>query len=71
MAYTKEFLIDAFLSRYELANLGGPRLAEITYELYDRVGRDKFREYCSLTPDRLREYQNWLDQHGYKNLYLS
>ena len=58
--YSKQFLIDAFLSRYlractieQLENL-----EKMATDLYDRVGRDKFRDYASLSAEAIREYKN-------------
>jgi len=59
-AYSRQFLIDAFLSRYiphididALVNL--ERSAE---NLYDRVGRDSFRTYACLDAEAIRHYKN-------------
>lgn len=58
--YTKQFLIDAFLSRYlkacTIEQLES--LEKMAIDLYDRVGRDKFRDYASLSADAIREYKN-------------
>jgi hypothetical protein len=58
-AYTKEFLIDAFMSRYikvlsieELLSL-----EELAVKFYDKVGRDKFRVYASLDADAIKQYK--------------
>jgi len=60
--YSREFLIDAFLSRYisctlitieQLVNL-----EQMANDLYDRVGRDSFRSYASLDAEALRTYKN-------------
>lgn len=60
--YSRQFLIDAFLSRYisctlitieQLVNL-----EQMANDLYDRVGRDAFRTYASLDADALRVYKN-------------
>jgi hypothetical protein len=60
-AYTREFLIDAFMSRYIACNLITieqlEHLETITAELYDKVGRDKFRVYASLDADAIRVYK--------------
>jgi len=60
VAYTKEFLVSAYLSRYtevcdeaRLANL--KRMAE---EHYDKVGKDKFRQHASLDADAIKKYKN-------------
>jgi len=61
-AYTKDFLIDAFLSRYIQCQLITveqlERLETMAHDLYDRVGRDSFRSYCSLDAEALRVYKN-------------
>ena len=59
MAYTKEFLVDALVSRYapvlESAKLKSYRaMAE---KQYDEVGKDKFRVYASLDADALRKFR--------------
>lgn len=55
-AYTKEFLVDAFISRYAgvKTNVDLKRLAE---KCYDEVGKDKFRTYASLDADAIRAYK--------------
>lgn len=56
--YTKEFLIDAFVSRY--ASLGIDTclwMAEMADEFYDKVGKDKFRDYCSLDAEAIRKFK--------------
>lgn len=61
MIYTREFLINAFLSRYvELPVDNFMRLADMADRFFDEVGRDKFRLYCSLDADALRVYKNKL-----------
>lgn len=63
--YSREFLIDAFLSRYIKCTLISieslVRLEEMANELYDRVGRDAFRSYASLDADAIRVYKNSID----------
>ena len=59
--YTKEFLIDAFMSRYVACQLISveslEHLEKLATELYDRVGRDKFRTYASLDADAIKTYK--------------
>jgi hypothetical protein len=59
--YTKEFLIDAFMSRYVACTLISveslERLEKMAIDLYDRVGRDKFRTYASLDADAIKTYK--------------
>ena len=59
--YTREFLIDAYLSRFtkipsisieQLLNL--ERIANKTYDTY---GKDKFRDYASLDAEYIRNYK--------------
>lgn len=63
--YSRDFLIDAFLSRYirctlitieQLVNL-----EQMANDLYDKVGRDSFRTYASLDAEALRVYKNSVD----------
>ena len=60
--YSRDFLIDAFLSRYISCTLISieslVRLEQMANDLYDRVGRDNFRVYASLDADALRVYKN-------------
>lgn len=56
--YTKEFLLDAYLSRYiDLEPFRVDLLYRLAETLYDRVGRDKFRVYASLDAEALRVYK--------------
>ena len=56
--YTKEFLIDAFVSRYKIlgATVEGVQRA-LAEQLYDEVGKDKFRVYASLDADALKKFK--------------
>jgi hypothetical protein len=59
--YTKEFLVDAFLSRYiDIDPKSLEALATMANDFYDAEGRDRFRAYCSLDAEALRVYKNWL-----------
>ena len=56
--YTKDFLIDAFLSRYY--SLSEEKFAELEImanRFYNEVGKDKFRVYCSLDAEALQKYR--------------
>ena len=63
--YSRDFLIDAFMSRYIKCTLISieslVHLEQIANDLYDRVGRDSFRTYASLDADAIRVYKNSLD----------
>lgn len=62
--YSREFLIDAFMSRYITCQLISiealENMEKMASDLYDRVGRDKFRVYASLDADAIRVYKNSL-----------
>lgn len=62
--YTKEFLIDAFMSRYIKCSLITidqlEQLETMASKFYDQVGRDKFRTYASLDADAIRVYKQTL-----------
>ena len=56
-AYTKEFLVDAFLSRYVC--LGSAVLASMRVMAenhYDSVGKEKFRTSASLDAEAIKKY---------------
>ena len=59
--YTKEFLIQAFMHRYMRCSLLTieqlESLEKLAERCYDHFGRDKFREYASLSAERIREYK--------------
>ena len=59
--YTREFLIDAYLSRFtKISSIGIEQLLEleqIAHKTYDTYGKDKFRDYSSLDAEYLRNYK--------------
>ena len=59
--YTKEFLIDAFMSRFLTCSIITieqlVELESMANRFYDEVGRDKFRVYCSLDADAIKLYK--------------
>jgi hypothetical protein len=63
--YSRDFLIDAFMSRYIKCTLISieslVHLEQMAGDLYDRVGRDSFRVYASLDAEALRVYKNSVD----------
>jgi hypothetical protein len=63
--YSRDFLIDAFMSRYIKCTLISieslVHLEQMANDLYDRVGRDSFRVYASLDADAIRVYKNSVD----------
>lgn len=56
--YTREFLIAAFVSRYEIL---GPQIAasqrKLAESTYDRFGKDQFRKLASLDAEAIRTYK--------------
>lgn len=59
--YTKDFLIDAFMSRYIKCTLISieqlEKMERMAIDLYDKVGRDKFRTYASLDAEAIKLYK--------------
>lgn len=57
--YSKEFLLDAYVSRY--ASLGEEAVASLYClgsDFYDNVGRDRFRVAASLDAAAIKEFKN-------------
>jgi hypothetical protein len=56
--YTRDFLLDAYVSRYESLGL---KAVESLYALaetaYDKFGKDKFRAYASLDAEAIKQYK--------------
>lgn len=61
--YSKEFLIAAFVSRYERLGLEAVeqqyQLASKTWDMYPV---EKFRQYCSLDADAIKQYKQKLQE---------
>jgi len=59
LAYTKEFLVDAYLSRYvtavDAAKLAHLRVLAETH--FDEVGKDKFRTAASLDAEAIKKFR--------------
>jgi hypothetical protein len=54
-AYTKDFLISAYLSRFVSIDPESFSKLEVDAErFYDEVGRDRFRVYASLDANAIR-----------------
>ena len=60
-AYTKEFLVSAFMHRFMACDLididALERLETMANNFYDEVGRDKFRTYTSLDADAIKQFK--------------
>jgi hypothetical protein len=61
-AYTKEFLVAVYISRYakceHITIETLLKLEENANKLYDEKGRTEFRKYASVTPEAIQEYLN-------------
>ena len=59
--YSKEFLIDAYMSRFIACSIipieSLEKLEIQANKFYDEVGRDKFRVYASLDADAIKKYK--------------
>lgn len=56
--YSREMLIDAFVSRY--TSLGQDKLVNLkalAEQSYDTVGKDEFRKLASLDAEAIRVYK--------------
>ena len=63
--YSREFLIDAFVSRYEvLSDEVVARQRQLAEKTYDEVGKDKFRVLASLDADALKEFKSATGRKG-------
>lgn len=61
-SYTKDFLVEAFISRYEPIKLhmGADRWKSfivMSNDFYDKVGKDTFRKYASLDAEAIRKFK--------------
>lgn len=63
-AYSKDFLVSAFMFRYCEHNVDTRRMEQDAEKLYDRVGKDKFREYASLDAAEVARYKNFCLDRG-------
>lgn len=60
-SYTKEFLIECFVSRYYLLGKQAEDSQRVlATKFYDEVGRDTFRVYASLDADAIREAKKYI-----------
>ena len=62
VAYTKPFLVDAFVSRYkEVLEKDTPeefaKYLKMVNDFYDQVGKDKFRVWCSLDAEAIKKFK--------------
>ena len=56
--YTRDFLLQAYVSRYEPLGLEAVEsLYKIAESAYDTYGKDRFRVYASLDAEAIRNYK--------------
>jgi hypothetical protein len=56
--YKKEFLINAFVSRYEPLGLEAvEKQYQLASRFYDTTTKEQFRKYCSLDAEALADYK--------------
>lgn len=55
--YTKEFLVNAFLSKSKFYELDTTKLKALAEKHYDEVGKDKFRTSTALDAAALKEFK--------------
>ena len=63
IAYTKEFLVNAFMSKYDSILVGEERdkfKDRFGDKFYDLVGKDNFRVYCALDAAFIKTYKERL-----------
>lgn len=59
--YTKEFLINAFVSRYEcLGQEAANKQRVLAEKFWDTTTKEKFRQYCSLDAEAIKLYKESL-----------
>lgn len=56
--YTKEFLVDAFLSKSKFYGLDTTKLKALAEKHYDEVGKTKFRTSTALDAAAIKEYKS-------------
>ena len=55
--YSKEFLVDAYISRYQKVVGDLPALRNMAEQHYDSVGKDSFRVAASLDAEALKKFK--------------
>ncbi len=59
--YSKDFLIDVYMHKFITSKLVDINtlviLEDNANKFFDRVGRDEFRKYADVTPERIKEYR--------------
>jgi hypothetical protein len=56
--YTKEFLVEAALSRFEILGIEAVESMRAMFNnFYNEAGKDKFRVYTCLTAEAIKKYK--------------
>jgi hypothetical protein len=58
--YSKELIVNAYLHRFVVGGMDinvVEKLEALANTHYDKVGRDKFREHASVTPEAIKIYK--------------
>ena len=55
--YSKEFLVDAYVSRYEGVSVDVSQLRDQAVKHYDKVGKDQFRVAASLDAQEIKKFK--------------
>ena len=55
--YTREFLVDAYVSRYESVSKDVSQLRDMAVKHYDKVGKDAFRASASLDAQEIKKFK--------------
>ena len=60
--YSKEFLVNAFVSRFEILGLEAvEKQYKLASDFYDTVSKETFRKYCSLDAEAIAAYKRKLN----------
>jgi hypothetical protein len=61
--YSRELIINAFLHRFKVGGLSASQLNDLKNlgeTHYDKVGKDTFRIHGSVTPETIKQYQQFI-----------
>lgn len=71
IGYSKELIINAFLHRFREAGCFSDdqinSLKKLGEDFYDKVGKETFRKYASVTPQAVSEYKEFIKNYGSYN----
>lgn len=57
--YTKEFLIDVAISRFEILGVESAENMRPMFEIhYNKVGKEEFRKHASIDAETIRNYKD-------------